>query len=182
VSISTNPNLVNPPLANVRTVQIIDGQLYGSAANGNYNNVFKVGAGLPTTGVNVVALPGFPATGPSPYSFVFIGQSLLYVADDRALAVPPAAPTGGIQKWLFNGVSWSLVKTFTGGLTTGVRGLAGYATDSSVVLIATTAEAGNPSGQRIVTLVDDGLSEPTATTIVTGSASVAYRGVALPPR
>ena len=92
------------------------------------------------------------------------------------------ATGGGIQKWLFNGATWTLVKTFTGGLGTfGVRGLAGYATDSSVALIATMAESANPSGQRIVTLVDDGLTEPTATTIVNGSAQVAYRGVALPP-
>ena len=168
---------ISSNLANVRTLQIINGQLFGSAASGNFNNVFTVGAGVPTTPANVVALPGFAATGPSPYAFVFIGQSLLYVADDRTVATG-----GGIQKWLFNGATWTLVKTFTGGLGTfGVRGLAGYATDSSVVLIATTAESANPSGQRIVTLVDDGLTEPTATTIVNGSAQVAYRGVALPP-
>jgi hypothetical protein len=131
-----------------------------------------------------VALPGFPATGASPFAFVFVGQDLLYVADDRGTTAG-----GGIQKWQLvanpdgGGLSWVLQKTFVGGLgTTGVRGLAGYAQDTSVVLIATTAESANPSGQRIVTLTDTGSNDPAATTIVTGSTSVAYRGVALPPQ
>ena len=61
----------------------------------------------------------------------------------------------------------------------GVRGLAGYASGSNVVLIATTAESANPSGQHVVTLTDP--ESPTAANIVTGSTSIAYRGVALPP-
>ena len=83
-------------LANVRTLQIINGQLFGSAASGNFNNVFTVGAGVPNS-CGRMSSPslGFAATGPSPYAFVFIGQSLLYVADDSGPWRPEAASRSG---------------------------------------------------------------------------------------
>jgi hypothetical protein len=175
---------ISSNLANVRTLEIFGGQLYGAASSGSvFNNIFTVGTGLPTTSVPLAALLGFPATGASPFAFVFIDANTLYVADDRAVAVPPILPTagGGIQKWTSNGTGWTLSATFTAGLGVGVRGLAGYRSDEGVVLVATTADAGNPSGQHIVKFVDNGSETPTATTIVDAKPNTAFRGVTLPP-
>jgi hypothetical protein len=179
----TTSTLISTGLTNTRTVQIFEGQLYGSSNSGAFSNVFTVGIGVPTTpalATDIVSLPGFPKTsGPSPYAFVFIGTTL-YVADDRATGSPVTAG-GGIQKWTLRGGLFSLQTTFTTGLGGfGVRGLTGFASGSNVVLIATTAETLDPSGQRIVTLTDTGAGDAPATTIVTGSLNVAYRGVTLP--
>jgi hypothetical protein len=182
---ATTSSTISSNLANVRTLEIFGGQLYGAASSGSvFNNVFTVGTGLPTTSVPLAVLPGFPATGASPFAFVFIDANTLYVADDRAVALPPALPTagGGIQKWTSNGSGWTLSATFTAGLGgVGVRGLAGYRTDAGVVLVATTADGGNPSGQHIVKIIDNGLETPTATTIVDAGPNTAFRGVTLSP-
>ncbi len=166
-------------LTNARTVQIVDNQLYGTSNSGTFTNVFAVGNGLPTSPAAAVSLAGLPTSSASPFAFVLMGANTLYVADDRTTSTG-----GGIQKWTFDASAsrWTLATTFTAGLGgVGVRGLAGYASDSSVVLIATTAEGGNPSGQHVVTLTDAGSENPAAVKIVNGSASIAYRGVALPP-
>src|SRR5262249_21172704 len=102
------------------------------------------------------------------------GLDTLYVADDRALA-----SGGGIQKWTFNGITWSLANTFNSGLTTGVRGLTAVVTGANVTLIATTAAA-SPNG--LVVVGDDGPRPPPATSTATAGVDTAFRGVALAPQ
>jgi hypothetical protein len=162
-------------LSNVRTLEIFGGQLYGGSNNGTFTNVFTVGIGLPTTPATAVRFQVFlrrpRAHSPSSSS-----------ARTRSRRRRPSDATagGGIQKWTLNGATWTLATTFSAGLGgVGARGLAGYVSGSNVVLIATTAESANPSGQHVVTLTDP--ESPTAANIVTGSTSIAYRGVALPP-
>jgi hypothetical protein len=121
-----------------------------------------------------------PSGAPSPFAFVFFdlsptvaGVDTVYVADDRA------PPTGGIQKWAFDGTNWMLVTTF--GVTqnpTGFRGLTGFASSTGVTLIGSTAEA---SANRVVVFVDDGVAAPSSTVIATATASTILRGVALSP-
>ena len=95
--------------SNVRWLAIFGGQLYGSSGSSGFTNVFTIGSGLPVT-VNQTAtpLPGLPTTGASPYGFVLFdldakvaGNDTLYLADDAA----------GLQKWTFDGSSWTLVGT-----------------------------------------------------------------------
>ena len=95
--------------SNVRWLAIFGGQLSGSSGSSGFTDVFTIGAGLPVT-VNQTAtpLPGLPTTGASPYGFVFFdldatvaGNDTLYLADDMA----------GLQKWTFDGSSWSQVGT-----------------------------------------------------------------------
>jgi hypothetical protein len=163
---------------NVRVVNIFSGQLYGDSASNPYGNVFSVGTGLPVTaGQLATSSPGMPASGASPYAFalfdrtpVVAGVDTLYVADDRIIA-----SGGGIQKWTFDGTSWTLATTFTNGLTTGVRGLTAEAVGANIVLYATTAGNGND----LVRLVDDGDPSPLAAVIATAHVNTAYRGVAL---
>src|SRR5262249_51215077 len=155
---TTNDTQVLAAPNNARFVHIFGGQLFGSASSGTFVNVFTVGTGTPTTtGQTATPLPGMPTSGapaPSPLSFVMFdrnpavpGLDTLYVADDRALA-----SGGGIQKWTFDGSTWTLTNTLKQGITQGVRGLAGLVTGSNVTLIATTAAA---SANTVVVFVDD---------------------------
>ena len=111
--------------SNVRWLAIFGGQLYGSSGSSGFTDVFTIGSGLPVT-VNQTAtpLPGLPTTGASPYGFVFFdldaavaGNDTLYLADDVA----------GLQKWTFDGSSWSQVGTLNLPSPVGFRGVAGFA-------------------------------------------------------
>lgn len=161
--------------ANVRWLGIFGGQLYGSSGSGAYTNVFSIGTGLPTTvGQTATSLPGLPTSGASPYGFVLFdldpgvpGNDRLYLADDAA----------GIQKWTFDGTTWT--ETGSLNLTTpvGFRGLAGFAVNGTVTLMASTAETGS---DRLVVFVDS--AAITGTNVVaTAPANTAFRGVALSP-
>ena len=171
-----------PTPNSTRWVGIAGGQLYGDAASGAFDSVFTIGSGLPTmAGQTATTLPGLPTTaGPSPYGFVFFdvnpnvaGFDLLYIADDRA-----TASGGGIQKWTFDGTTWSLAATLSSGLSTGVRGLAGYRqANGSISLFATTTES---SGNKLVRFVDDLTIPPgAATQLAIAPTNTAWRGVAL---
>jgi hypothetical protein len=166
-----------------RNCQIANGQLFCTAANTPFNNVFQVGTNLPTTLQPVSALvstPGMPTTDStvSPFAFAWVGN-VLYVADDRA------PPTGGVQKWTFNGSSWTLSGTFSAGLTTtGAVGLTADNSGGSTVLIVTSKATATTSPNTILRYVDDGISDPasaTATVLMTAPTNTFYRGVALVP-
>jgi hypothetical protein len=172
-----------------RTCQVVGGQLYGSSNSNPNANVFAVGTGAPdTAGQAVTSFPGMPTTGSaSPYAFVLFdrnagvaGMDTLYVADDRAVA-----GGGGIQKWTFDGVTWTLQATFADGLAGGtaaaVRGLTGMVTGNDVTLIATTADVG--SANKIIMYVDvNGAStNPTVTVLGTAGANTVFRGLSLAP-
>ena len=94
----------------------------------------------------------------------------LYVADDRAF------PGGGIQKWTFDGTTWTQVNTFTNGATTGSRGLAGVVTGNNVTLVATTTNS------KLIVYVDDGSATPVGTVVATAALNTVYRGVAISPK
>ncbi len=171
-----NPN-------NARFVNVFGGQLYGSAASGAFTNVFAIGSGLPTdAGQTATPLPGMPdGGGASPYGFAMLdmspgipGLDTLYVADDRSVA-----SGGGVQKWVFDGTSWTLAATFNAGLTTGTRSVAAFDTGLGVAVFATTAET---SQNKLVMFLDNGATSPTATVIATAGVNMVYRGVAIAPR
>jgi hypothetical protein len=168
---------------NERVIGIASGQLYGSASSGTFTNVFTIGTGTPTIGGQVaISLPGMPTSLASPFGFVFFdlnpnvaGLDTLYVADDRTVAIG-----GGVQKWTFDGSSWTLVTTYHNGIATGARGLSGYeAPNGNIVLFATTTES---SGNSLVSFVDDFVNlSPAATVLATSPANTVFRGVAMAP-
>lgn len=172
-------------LTNVRTVNIFDGQLYGSASTGSFTNVFKVGAGTPTTSQTATSLPGMPTSGASPYAFALLdlspspaGVDTLYVADDRS-----AASGGGVQKWQFSGSTWALVGTWTnvtGQSALGFRGLTALKTGNDVTVVATSAAA-NDVGINIVKFVDTGAGAPLGSIIATAAQNTVFRGLAFSP-
>jgi hypothetical protein len=164
---------------NVRVAHVFADQLYASSGSGAFVNVFAVGTGLPTTaGQTSVSLPGMPTSGASPFSFVLLdrnpavtGVDTLYVADDGSVAT-----SGGLQKWTFNGTSWTLVTTYTSAGP--LRGLAGLLTGPNVTLFASTTESLN----RVVRFVDDGSANPAAQVLATAAMNTAFRGVSLSPQ
>ena len=176
----TSVQLSSTP-SNVRVVNIFAGQLYTSSASGAFQGIASVGTGVPTTsGQTTTLLPGFPtSSGPSPYDYVFANSTTLYVADDRS-----ATSSGGLQKWIFNGSSWSLAYTLNSGITAGLRGLTAT-TDGAgnETLYATTAES---SANKLVSITDSLAAttlpgSETFTIIATAAANTAYRGVEFIP-
>jgi hypothetical protein len=175
---------------NRRVVTIANNQLYLTSATGTptgLHGVSTYGPGLHTTsGQTLTLLPGFPnAAGPSPYGLFgldnpqnpFAGIDTFYVADDRA-----AASGGGLQRWVFDGTTWTLSATINPG--TGLRGLTGGVTGSTVTLYGTTTEG---SANRLVSITD--VLSPTGgtfdaagfATLAMAPANTAFRGVAFTP-
>jgi hypothetical protein len=95
-----------------------------------------------------------------------------------------SAAVGGLQKWTFDGATWSKVATFnlddTGAATARMRGVAGMVTGNAVTLVATSAD-GAPN--RLLMYVDDGATaNPRPTLLSKAIANTIYRGVALAPK
>jgi hypothetical protein len=180
---STSTQLSTAP---ARVLGIFGGQLFGTADTSFQLEVYKVGSGLPTTGSpTIVGLPGMPTTGTSPWGFVFFDLSPS--SGDPAAAgldtvyVANVLGTRGIQKWTYNNATsqWVLVKTLNLSPPMNFRALTGLVTGTTVTLVATTMGSG--ANNKVVVFTDDGSTTPVGTTILTGTATLAYRGVSLPP-
>jgi hypothetical protein len=186
---------------NLRVVEIYNNQLYATSAASTGYGIWAIGSGLPTTAGNDSTLlfnSSNSVTGtPSPYGFVMFDTNndntldLAYIADDRTTA------GGGLQKWTFNGStwtnSWSLfvggvlssdtrykLQSSTGVGWSGLRGLAGKydATTGTTTLYATTTEL---SDNRIISISDTGSTLPSTYTELAsaGPSYYAFRGVDL---
>jgi len=168
---------LNTAPTNIRSINVAGGNVYVATASSPFVGLSQVGTGLPTAaGQTAVALPGFAVAGASPYGFYLAdldatvpGVDVAYVADERASA--------GIQKWSLVGGTWVLNGTIAG---SGVRGLQGTTTGTSVALVASTASS-------LYALTDNtGYNvAPTQTdlpdALATAGTNMAFRGVSLAP-
>jgi hypothetical protein len=172
---------------NLRNVEIYNNQLYVSSGSGSFLGISSIGTGLPTTGSQTATLR--INTGGSPYGFVMFDTNndstldLAYIADDRT------AVGGGLQKWTFNGTSWSnswaLLVNGSNSLSStagtgfaGLRGLAGSYSSGVATLYATTTETTN---NRVIQIVDSGTTPTTATAVATAGANYVFRGLDFAP-
>ena len=128
---------------NFRGLTVFNNTLYatkGSGSNG-INTVYQVGTAgtLPTTATvsttNISILPGFSTTLASatstpsnplyhPFGIWFANANTLYVGDEGdGVAYTSSSKThfGGIQKWIYNGTTWSLAYTLQNGLNLGTQ-------------------------------------------------------------
>lgn len=162
---------------NLRVTKTFAGQLYGTSASGAFFDILKIGTGLPTlSGQTETVLPGMPTTaGPSAYDFFMAdlnggvaGLDTAWIADDRTSA------GGGIQRWTFDGIAWSLSYTLSTGTGTGARGLTVDLSQANPLLFATTTD------NKLTAFIDTG-SGATPTVLVTGLANTAMRGVSFAP-
>lgn len=174
---------------NARNVEIYNNQLYMSSGASTGYGIWSVGAGLPTAaGQASTFLINASAVGTgngSPYGFVMFDTNsdslidLAYLADDRTTA------GGGLQKWTFNGISWSnswaLLVDASNNLSAtagtgfaGLRGLTGSYAGGTATLFATTTEVTN---NRLISIIDAGTIPTAATGVATAGANYAFRGV-----
>lgn len=167
---------------NIRCLGIFGGQLYATSGVAGYTAIQRIGSGVPSVGgTSAVSLPGMVTTGASPYGFVLLdrnagvsGVDTAYVADDRAVA-----SGGGVQKWTFDGSTWTLASTFTAsGNANGCRGVTVVEGPSSVTVYATTADA---TTNQLVMWLDTGAGTPTSTLLATAAVNTIYRGVSVSP-
>ncbi len=181
--LTTNGTLLNATTSNIRTVNIFNGQLYIGASTGvggDFRGVSAVGTGLPTTaGQTFSLLPGMggnnTGNSDSTYDFYFADLNTLYVADDDTTA--PAS--AGIQKWTFNGATWTKQWTVASGATNvGFRSITGLVTSGGVQLYAISGES---SANRLVSLLDTGAGAPSLTTLATAGTNQIFRGVDFAP-
>jgi hypothetical protein len=171
---SSTSTQLHSTTTNMRVGNIFNSQLYADSGSAGFTGVGTVGTGLPTaTGQTFTLLPGMPTTGThSPYDFWFKDVNTLYVADDGAVTAG-----GGIQKWTFDGSTWTLQYTLlnNGTTTTGTRGLAGFVDGSgNTELFATTSIS--TSANTLIEVTDTGAAS-TATVLATAPAFDAFRGV-----
>jgi autotransporter passenger strand-loop-strand repeat protein len=202
-----------------RTAEIYDGVLYVSRdstqGTGGTSNIASYGATLPTSATTAVPLSGIDGTvtltaeqengindadlgttvNLSPENFFFANADTLYVADSGD---PKAGGLGdgGLQKWTFDGTTWTLDYTLSAGLdlvadtatsgTTGLIGLTGEVVGDTVELFATNSTLGDLDQTYLFGITDtlDATTLPTDesfTTLVTAAADTNIRGVAFAP-
>ena len=202
-----------------RTLEIYNGALYVSrdskqGTGGSTSNISDYGTTLPTSGTTPIVLTGISQTDTltaaqentvnagavgtavhlSPENFFFANATTLYVADGGN---PKAGGLGdgGLQKWVYNGTTWTLAYTLSAGLnlvadtasagTTGLIGLTGVVVGNTVQLYATNATIGDLDPTYLVGITDT-LSSTTGegesfTTLVTAAADTNIRGIAFAP-
>lgn len=170
---------------NMRQVGVFDGQLYAdtqSTAGNNTLRVFSIGSGLPTTanqtGTN---LPGVTTMNTTPNGFVLLdlnnnvaGVDTGYFADTRSIN-----SGGGVQKWTYDGQTWTLKATFAQGITSPPYFVTAAKVGNDVVVIASVQESPN----RLVRYIDDGQNmNPNGFALTTAQPSTNFRGVAVSPQ
>ena len=159
--------------SNVRTENIFNGSLYFSIGSGATRGIFAF-AGTPSSASSGSIFINTGATS-SPYDFALnAAGTIAYVADDRS-----AASGGGIQKWVFDGTSWSLSYTLALGAAAagGARQLTVDWSAANPIIYATTTEA---SANRLVDIADTGAGAA-FTTLATAGVNTVFRGVDFTP-
>jgi hypothetical protein len=168
--------------ANLRVTKIYGSQLFGTSASGSFFDIIKMGTGLPTTsGQTETVLPGMPTSGgPSSYDFFIADMNNDTVLDTAWLAVDgTAASGGGIQKWTFNGTTWSFGYVLgTNGISVGSAALTIDLSGANPQIYALTREGGNTN--HLYTVTDTGASSAT-TFLATSPGNTQWRGIAFAP-
>lgn len=162
------------------SVAVAGGQLF---AAGGYDGqpatrLTTIGTGTPTTGATVNGLPGLPS-GLLPDGFVLLDLTSAGFAGtglDTLYAVNAAEKGGAVDKYSFDGTSWS--KQGSVGLD-GVHGLAATTTGRQVLLAATT-----PTGLYTFGEADGsagGFTSAAPSKIASPVAGAEFRGIAPAP-
>ncbi|MDB5384402.1 MAG: hypothetical protein JWM11_48 [Planctomycetaceae bacterium] len=173
--------IVSSTVANLRTINIVNGQLYFGTGSGATRGVYQVGTGEPTTaGTTSTSLASLGGSA-SPYQFYFAdlsssvaGVDTLYVADDTP---------GTITKFSLVSGSWVSNGTITAAT---VRGLTGAVNGTSVTLYGTDGPSAAGGTSILYTVTDTAgynaaPSTTTATTLKTSATDIGWRGIAFSP-
>jgi hypothetical protein len=182
---ATTSTQISTTVTTIRAINIFNGQLYSTSQSHTFYGVCADGTGLPTTaGQTITLLPGFPMTVDNPYGFsINPAGNIAYVGDGNAIDTQaPIDSVGGIQKWTFDGATWTMAYILTNGLTTGVRNIVVDWSGANPVIYATSGEtpSSNGPGNSIIKVVDAGVSSP-FTTLAVGGTNKVLRGIAFAP-
>jgi hypothetical protein len=114
-----------------------------------------------------------PSANASAYQFCFNGAgNTCYIADDAT-----TANGGGLQKWTFNGTSWSVAYTYT--FTSNPRGVIADFNGANPLIYLTTSET---TGNKLYSILDGGsVGSSTVTLLATAGTNKIFRGVAFSP-
>ena len=184
---ATTSGSISTTMANVRVVRIYRNRVYFSVGAGMAPGIYVVDLASNTTSGQTATpflLTGSGASSASPYGFVLLdrdpnvpGFDAAYVADDGNGTTSSA----GIQKWSFDGTTW----TKQGTIGTAYRGLTGTINpDNSVTLYATVSTGAGGNALVAVTDVNAYNATPSTTAvnvIVPGVLRVALRSVEFAP-
>jgi autotransporter passenger strand-loop-strand repeat protein len=200
-----------------RALQIYNGQLYVSrdSTEGVGGQISNYGTTLPTTATTATVLPGINSTvtltaaqenginnaevgqsvNLSPENYFFATPDILYVADSGS-PKEGGIGDGGLQKWVYNGSTWTLTYTLSAGLnlvpdtdasgTTGLIGLTGTVVGGTVELYATNYTI-TETGQTYLFGITDSLNATTLptsesfTTLETAAPDTIIRGISFAP-
>ena len=164
--------------ANVRVVEMIDGELYfSSAATPPGAGVHKFN-GAPTSSATPAAPSPLIPTGGSPYGFAISpAGDVAYVADDTQTTA------GGVIRYTKSGGTWTYAYTLgSGSAVAGARSLTVDWSGANPVIYATTSDNsifGNPAN-RLIRIVDTGIGS-SAQTLATAADNTSFRGIAFTP-
>lgn len=177
----------------VRSAVIFAGQLYGSTGSANSNNgINRLEGGLPTTPSFYKQLPGFTSTvNDSPN-----GLRLLDLNKDgvpETLYVALGRIGGGIQRYNFDGTTWTLAYTLNPATPVGYYGLTAQIDpqDPTRVRLYATTQPGtsNAGSNQLQTFTDNAtpgntVSPGVLTPVVLANAgpNQMFRGVDFTPR
>lgn len=162
-------------VTNTRTIQVANGQLVLTLAQGTLVRPGVVTEGLPTAGpTTYVGIAGGPTAG-SQYGLVLLdrdatvaGLDTLYYADDTTT-------TGGLFKFSFDGTTWTARGS---SVLAGARGLTGGLSGNGASLFVT-------NGSTLQSFVDAAaFDQPISgsfTLLATAASNTAFRGVAPAP-
>jgi hypothetical protein len=156
--------------SNLRSMAIFRGRLYAVSAVTGKTGVSRF-AGLPTAAeaVEVVISTGSNFTSDCEVS---PNGNLIYVADCAA-----AGSGGGIQRWQFDGSTWSLAYTLNDGLPGGAYYVTADFSGANPVVYAVTTDQDN---NQIVRISDTGAGS-TGTVVAYAGANQNFRGVRMGP-
>lgn len=151
---------------NARVVQVIDGNLYYSTGSGT-TGIYRY-AGLPSGTANAAALlTGVIGQGISPYDFALAKSgSTLYVTDSSI----------GVQKFTFDGSTWSHAYNFT---ASGVTSNAGFGLAVDFAAPAPRLFWTTPT--QVFTAIDSGSAAVGTSIASISSSSGAFRGLDIVP-
>lgn len=161
---------------NNRAVNIFGGQLYVSSASTALRGVGAIGSGLPsTTGQATTLLAGTNSnTSSSGYDFAIVSSSLMYMADDSAVA-----GLGGLQRWELVAGTWTRTQTWAPANGGRIRQLVNTTTaNGDNLLYVTVVDSANVT--TIQSLVDVGAGS-SFNVIATGATNTAFRGIEFAP-
>jgi hypothetical protein len=170
-------------LNNVRSIQVINGDLYVSA-HPTSRGIYKI-AGTPTTTDNVATLAVATPKATNQNQAVALGD--FWISPDFSVAyVADESNVGGIHKYVSDG-SGGYTHVYTigtdydadGPAVSGARTFAVDASGANPVLYVTSED-----GSRLMSVTDTGdkaTADATLTTLETADANTAFRGVLLAP-